>query len=192
MAQMKLSYVDLGLPELPILTDPKIEPDLRYLYMAVQNLALAVGQKLQLETPLDGFKTISDAAYTIGASKRRVYLPATEAITYGQLVNIWDNAGTCQARLANATDNTKPCFGICNTPGTCAIGAVVEIVLPEAYVSSIGGLTAGTLYYLSAATAGSGTNTPPAASGNIQQPVGLAFGAASFFFNAPYIWHTVP
>lgn len=184
----KYSFIDLGLPELPILTRGESEPDLRYLYFAVQNLAQAVGQQLGLDTPLDGYN--SNPAYSIGASKRRLYVPAAEAISYGQLVHIFDDAGTMSARLADATDATKPCLGISNSTGTIAIGSTVEVVLPNAYVSSVGGLTPGELYYLST-TPGTGSNTPPAAAGNIVQPIGFAVLTAGFFFNPPYHWTVV-
>ena len=182
------NFVQLGLPELPLLTKGESEPDLRYLYFAVQNLAQAVGQKLGLDTPIDGYN--SDPAYTIGASKRRIYVPAAEAINYGQLVNIFDNAGTMSAKLADATDATRPCLGISNTIGTVAIAGTVEVVLPGAYVSSVGGLTPGELYYLST-TPGTGSNAAPGAAGNIIQPLGFAVATAGFFFNPPYHWTVV-
>lgn len=186
-----VSFVDLGLPELPLTTKSgDVEADLRYLYFAVQNLAYAVGQKVGLDEPATGFE--SDISYTMGSYKRRLFLPCLEAITYGQLVHTVDDGfGVFSVQLADATDATKPCHGICNSTAGGAIGEVIEIVMPNAYVSSIGGLTHGVIYYLDTVPGG-GTNTPPATSGNIVQAVGLALSADEFFFNPPYHWDVVP
>lgn len=183
----KYSFTDLGLPEVPLLTKGEAELDLRYLYFAVQNLAQAVGQQLGLDEPLSGYS--ANPAYTIGASKRRLFVVASEAIDYGELVHIFDNAGTMSARLADATDATKPCYGISNTVGTVALGGIVEVVLPNAYVDSVGGLTAGVTYYLTT-TPGTASNTAPAAAGNIVQPIGFAVASAGLFFN-PSLGFTV-
>lgn len=183
-------FIDLGLPELPLNTNREIEPDLRYLYMAVQTLAQAIGQQTGLETPLEGYQNLASAATTLGKDKKRLYVTTSEPITFGQIVNLWDNAGAMQARLANATDATKPGIGICNTPGTSAAGITIEVVVPSCHIGSIGGLTPGTVYYLST-VAGTVQNAPPAVAGNIVQPVGIAIGATDLYFHMPYLWRVV-
>jgi hypothetical protein len=181
MPQQQVKFIDLGLPQLPVNTDPKIEPDLRDLYNAVRNLALGVGQQLGLEVPYAGYQNTAGAHYTVGQYKRRLYVVASVAITYGQLVNTFDDAGVLKARLANATTTAVRAHGICNTPGTCAIGATIEVVLPEAYVNSVGGLTKGTTYYLST-TGGAMQSSPPAGASNLIQAVGHAISATELYF----------
>lgn len=183
-------YFNLGLPQLPHTLDPKIEPDLRDVYNALRNLTIGVGQRLGLEIPASEYQLTSQAQYTIGDSKRRLYVVASEAITYGQIVSLWNDAGVLKVRLANATNSTRPGYGICNTAGTCAIGDILEIVLPGAYVNSIGGLTLGTIYWLST-TSGAVQTTPPAVAGNIVQAIGFAIAADKFFFDLSYQFFAV-
>jgi hypothetical protein len=127
----------------------------------------------------------------MGSWKRRIFLPCSEAITYGQLVNTFDDGGVFSVRLADATDDTKPCHGVCNTVGTSTIGDTLEIVMPNAYVKSIGGLSPGTIYYLST-TPGIGTNVAPSGSGNIVQAIGLALETDGMLFNPAFAWGVVP
>ena len=53
----------------------------------------------------------------------------------------------------------------------------------DAVTGQSGGLTAGSLYYLSAATAGRLTTTPPSGSGEVIQPVGEATSTVEFKFH---------
>jgi len=186
----------LGLPELPETGSREVKPkeleqDLRFSFNAIHNLAEGIANSTGLQPLSSGYQNLANSASTIGASKQRIYAPATVAITYGEIVNVWDNAGNVEVQLADATDATKPGHGICNTVGTCAIGDVIEIVLPNCHVGSIGGLTGGVLYYLST-TPGAIQNTAPAASGNIVQAVGLALTATDFYFHMAYHWDVVP
>lgn len=184
-------FFQIGLPQLPTNVDPKIEPDLRDLYNALRNLSYQIGQYGGFEPVAEGYNNANNVEYTAGPYKRRLYAEATEAITYGQLVNILDTAGVPQIQLADATTSAKPCHGICNTLGTCAIGATIEVALPGCYVTSIGGMTCGRRYFLSAAFPGGATSTAPAVAGNIVQPVGFALTPTIFYFWPSLQWTVV-
>jgi hypothetical protein len=183
-------FFNIGLPQLPQNTDPKLEPDLRDLYSALRNLSYLVGQYGGFEVAEDGLQKASQVRYTAGAYKRRLYCEALEVIPYGAGVNLIDTAGTITARFANATTNTRPCYGINNTPGTCAIGDIIEVALPGCYVTSIGGLVPGTRYFLSTVD-GTFSNAAPAAVGNARQAVGFAFDANTFYFFPDIGWWTI-
>jgi hypothetical protein len=95
----------------------------------------------------------------------------SEALTAGDWINIYDNAGTPNIRKANATDATKPVNGF--VLANFASGASVT-----AYLSGINnqrtGMAIGARYYASAATPGSivlGASAPNA-TGNLLQYVG--------------------
>lgn len=174
-------FFNIGLPQLPTNTDPKIEPDLRDLFNSLRNLTYLVGQYGGFETPIEGFQNFANVEYTAGAYKRRIYCEATEAMSYGEVVSLVDSGGTTKVRYANATNNTRPCHGINNTAGTCGIGDTIEIVLPGSYVTSIGGLTRAARYFLST-TNGLINTAIPGVVGNVRQALGFALDVDVFFF----------
>jgi hypothetical protein len=187
---MTTPFFTPGLPQLPVNTDPRIEPDLRDIYNAVRNLASQIGQFGGFEEPFDAFKNVTNVAYSAGPYKRRVYCEALEAMPYGAAANLTDSGGTLKTRFANATDGTRPCLGIVNTPGTCAIGDTIEIALPGCYVTSIGGLTRGTRYFLST-TDGIISTAIPGVVGNIIQALGFALEDDTFYFFPTMQWTVV-
>lgn len=76
-----------------------------------------------------------------------------------------------------------------NLANSIAIGMVSNVpdadnftYVTHGVVGGLSGLTAGAQYYLSAATAGAITTTPPAASGNAVRPVAIAMQATIAFF----------
>ena len=179
-----------SLPQLPTNVEPKIENDLRDVYNAIRNLAYQIGQYGGFETVEDSRKVYTEAEYTAGPYKRRVYCKATEALTYGAPVNLFDSGGELKAQFANATNNTRPCYGICNTPGTAAVGDTVEIALPGCYVTSIGGMTRGQRYFLSTVN-GAIQSVAPAAVGNVRQALGFALDVDVFFFFPNIDWTVI-
>jgi len=105
-------------------------------------------------------------------------LVAFEAISAGDLVNIFSDAGVAKIRKADATDTTKPSMGFC--PAAIASAATGTVRLGNGVVTGLTGLTIGALYYLSAATPGGITLTAPSATGNIVYAVGRAKSATEF------------
>jgi len=105
----------------------------------------------------------------------KVYLPAMEAMDYGQTVAFYDDAGTTKARLA--LYGTYLCRGFCSVPNGVAIGDIVEVTLFGRFPPAPAGTyTPGATYYQSGSTAGS-----LAASGT--QKVGFAITDTALFFN---------
>jgi hypothetical protein len=187
---MATHFFSTGLPQLPVNVDPKIEPDLRDVYNAIRNLAAQIEQYGGFVEADEGLQDIGNVLVTAGPQKRRVYVEALEAMDYGAAVNLTDTAGTLTARFANATDNSRPCTGINNTIGTCAIGDTIEVVLPGAYVTSIGSLVPGTRYFLSTSD-GLISSGAPAAAGNIVEALGYALTSTVFFFFPDTGWYVL-
>jgi hypothetical protein len=109
----------------------------------------------------------------------------SDAVVPGQLVAVYNNAGTFTARLASAANNTKQAVGF--TVEAVAIGGTSSIILlgSNPYLS---GLTLGSQYYLSDVTAGAITAIKPVGAGKIVQPVGFAVSATELQFYPNNNW----
>lgn len=99
-------------------------------------------------------------------------IEASENISAGDFVNIWNDAGTPKVRKADSTDNTKPADGFVKSAYTTGQMALVYF---ETKNDQLTGLTPGQKLFLG--TSGNVTSTAPSAPGNIVQVVGFAIGA---------------
>jgi hypothetical protein len=109
---------------------------------------------------------------------------ASEALTAGNFVNVWDNAGATRVRKADATTNGKIAHGFVTAAVANAANATVYF---EGTNDQVTGQVAGDVFL--ATTAGAATATAPAASGNIIQPIGVAVSATAinFQYNRPIV-----
>lgn len=112
----------------------------------------------------------------VGASTK--VAPASEALNAGDWVNLWLDGATLKARKADATTAGKEAHGFVLAAVDNAANATVYL---SGVNSQLSGLTAGSLYFLSA-TAGNETTTPPSSSGNVVQSVGPAISATEIDF----------
>lgn len=101
---------------------------------------------------------------------------ASENLAAGDFVNIWDDAGTTKVRKAIADGTDKTADGFVLNSVTAAANALVYF---EGRNTAKSGLTGGTVYYLSASTAGATTSTAPSGSGNEVQRLGKAYSATA-------------
>jgi hypothetical protein len=113
-----------------------------------------------------------------GVGPDTIVVPSSEALLAGAFVNIWSNAGTTNARNANATDTTKPAQGYVLSAVASAGNATVFL---SGENNVLTGLTVGSQYFLGA-TAGLATTTAPSATGNNLQSVGYAISATTIQF----------
>ena len=131
---MAESSVNLYLPVKPITENPELFGELVTVYSAIRLLASA-------------FDDIVN----------EVILVAFESIAIGELVAVYNDAGVGKAR--KAFDPTYYCIGF--AANTVTAGQSVLIRIRWRYPQfAAGTLTPGTLYYLSAVTAGLITTTP--------------------------------
>jgi hypothetical protein len=105
---------------------------------------------------------------------------ASEALTAGNLCNVYSLAGVATIRKADATDDTKPAnaFVIANV----LISGTATWYGPAQLDTAVSGLTPGTTYFLDT-TPGGVTTTPPASAGNLIQKVGFAKSATALMFD---------
>lgn len=126
--------------------------------------------------------TIDQSMMPTGIGADIKILVASEAIGAGKFVNIYDNAGVANVRLADATTAGKQAHGFVLSAVTLGGNATVYF---EGNDNAVTGATAGNVYL--STTAGGFTSTPPAATGNVVQKVGVATSATSINveFNEP-------
>lgn len=106
-------------------------------------------------------------------------LVAFENLTAGDFVNVFDDGGTAKARKADAATAGKEVDGFVLASVSTAANATVFF---EGTNTQLSGLTLGARYYLSAATAGLATATPPSTASNVVQYIGRAVSATELSF----------
>ncbi len=104
-------------------------------------------------------------------------LVSGENLAAGDIVNVYDDGGTPKVRKADATTTGKEAWGFVKTGVTAPASATVFF---EGVVTGLTGLTAGKVWL--STTAGQVTQTPVAATGNINQKVGVAISATEVVF----------
>lgn len=122
---------------------------------------------------LDGAGRFPTSVMPAGIGADTKSLTASEALSAGDFVNIWDDAGTPKARKADASAAGKKAHGY--VVAAVSSGASAEVYF-EGANAQVSGLTAGDVY-LSATTAGAATNTAPSGTGKVVQRLGTAVAA---------------
>lgn len=127
------------------------------------------------------FRALVAADLPTGVLVEAIVLPTTEILAAGALVNIFNNAGTPSCRNAVATSVAKSANGYVLAGFGSGASATVYLAgqnTPmQATVANAGPV------FLSAATPGAATLTPPAAAGNVVQRVGVAYSTTAMQFN---------
>lgn len=170
------SAINLGLPSLPNNElPPQLYGEVSIIYKALRNGVTELARLTGVdEIDPSEWSSTSPQSTVLTGNATRMYPTASVAIAVGELVNLFDNAGVLSARLADATTAATMAHGIASSAGVP--GSKMEIQWLRSFVGSIGGMSLGTLYYLST-TPGAIQNLAPLAVGTIQQPVGVAVAA---------------
>jgi hypothetical protein len=126
---------------------------------------------------LDGTGRLDNSVMPVGIGADVVTLTASEALSAGNFINIYNNGGTPSMRKADATTAGKHAQGF-------VLAAVSSGATGTAYLSgqntAVTGQVAGDVFL--ATTAGAATATAPSASGNVVQNLGVAVSATSIEF----------
>lgn len=170
--------IQTGLPVLPADDLPgELQDDFLTVFRAIQNLQRGVSRYCGIDAPdsADWAQTVySDTLLT--GNLTRLYVIAGAAISRGQIVNLYNNAGVLNARLAQANAASTMAHAIANS--SASAGQVVELNFLQGWINSIAGMTVGALYYLSPSVAGAITATRPSTVGQIIQSIGVALTSA--------------
>lgn len=121
---------------------------------------------------------LDDTVLPAGISADTLLAVASEPLSAGDLVNIYDNAGVVSVRKADAATN-KEAHGFVKSAVPAGSNATVYF---DGTISGLSGLTPGARQYLSATTAGQRTETAPTTPGHIVQYVGFATSTTSMSF----------
>ena len=182
--------ITTGLPQIPAGMEEKDFSKFLPLYNSLNALAQAVsiaaGNVDYSQTELGQRNQLGSL---MAQNHRSVYpLADGSSLPFGVLVNLYLNGGgkIC-ARLADATDNTKPAHGIVEEPLGIDNGNYGRVILIEGYTKGITGTTFGQYYYLG--VTGLAQASRPAAAGSIVQPVGFGLGSAGFYLHVSSYFH---
>jgi len=185
------SKILLGLPNLPADTiDPKFWSEFLTVYRAIQNLLAGISEFGGIDAPdATEIGSMDPTKYLLGNNISRWYPIAEVNITRGQTVRATNVAGANRCNLANAGTGRVfgPAIGVANE--TKAAGQRIEILV-GGMTDAIGGMTPGTLYYLST-TPGAIQNLPPVAAGQLVQPIGWAMTTTQMFLSPSSYGHVL-
>ena len=127
---------------------------------------------------LDATGRLNTNMMPVGVSADTKTITTSEDLSSGNFVNVYDVTGTPTARKADATTVGKQAVGFVLASTTSGQNAEIYF---ESTNNQLSGLTGGDRMYLDT-TAGVATATPPSASGNVVQFLGMALSASEISF----------
>lgn len=128
---------------------------------------------------LDDSGRIDGSMMPVGIGADTAEIDASETLSAGDYVNVWNDGGTPKVRKADATAAGKEAHGFVLDAATSGNPATVYF---EGTNTQVSGQTAGPVYL--STTAGAGSSTPPSGAGNVVQRVGFAYSATNVNFEA--------
>lgn len=131
---------------------------------------------------LDSTGRLDTSMMPSGVAADTAVIVASEALSAGDFVNVWSNAGAFNVRKADASVSGKEAHGFVLSAVLISGNATVYSAGPNTQVT---GATPGTRY-LSASTPGGSTATAPSGTGQVAQRLGVATSATSINFE----WQT--
>lgn len=125
---------------------------------------------------LDSNGQLTMAMMPTGIGADTVQITASEALSAGDYVNIWNSSGP-KCRKADATAAGKEAHGFVLAAVSNAATATIYL---EGTNNQHSSLTAGNMYL--STTPGAATATPPSTAGNVIQRIGVAVSATQVSF----------
>lgn len=120
---------------------------------------------------LDSGGKLDSTLMPTGIGAETLSIEASETLVAGDFINIWDDSSVAKVRKADATTSGKPAHGFVLVGVTAAQQAAVYTTGHNDQLSAMIG---GTPMFLSEATPGAATSTPPSTAGNLVQYIGVA------------------
>lgn len=128
---------------------------------------------------LDASGRLDTSVMPVGIGADTQTAVASESLSAGDLVNIWNDAGTPKVRKADATSAGKEAHGFVLAAFSSSATATIYF---EGSNTGVTGLTGGRQFL--STTAGQATATAPSSSGNVVQTVGFATSATAMNFQS--------
>lgn len=130
---------------------------------------------------LDSAGRLDNSLMPSGLGADTEVIASSENLASGDLVNIWNDAGTRKVRKADAS-NGRVAHGFVLSSVTSPANATVYL---SGDLTGLSGLTPGEPYYLSGSSAGTATATAPTTSTHFVHHIGYAVSATAIAFH-PY------
>ena len=150
MANVNSYTSNLGLDIMPITQDPKVLPDMIRVYNAIKLLASNLDIYSGAQGESSEYWGQAGITRLLITNLCRLYVPASETIKAGMIVNLYNSSGNLTARKAvdspsNKSDPYYPqnAFALSNS-----VGGQVEVALMGVN-TAYSGLVPGTTYYTS-------------------------------------------
>lgn len=121
----------------------------------------------------NGAGKIDETLFPAGIGAEVRTMPAFEALTAGNLVNVFSDSGTLKARKADASVASAGKRAVGFVKDNVSSGATATVYYGNVN-DQLSGLTVGQVLFLSGTTAGGVTGTAPTTSGHIAQEIGIA------------------
>lgn len=128
---------------------------------------------------LDGSGRLDATVMPVGIGADTAIIAASEALSAGDFVNIWDNGGVAKVRKADASSAGKEAHGFVTAAVSNGANATVYF---EGTNSNVSGQTAGAVFLSS--TPGKATSIAPTAAGQVVQRIGFAISATAVNFQS--------
>ena len=128
---------------------------------------------------LDDTGKLKDSLLPAQSGSTLIKAVASEAVTAGSLLNLWNNGGILSVRLANASIGRK---AVGFTTQTKSSGQTVDVIM-GGIMEGLSNITPSANYFLSATVPGSFGTTPPSSVGHISQTIGVGADVTSLMFN---------
>lgn len=125
---------------------------------------------------LDSSGRLDSSVMPVGIGADTATIQASEPLSAGDFVNIHNVSGSPRVRKADASTSGKEAHGFVLASVSSGADATVYFEGQNTQVTS---RTPGARQYLSAATPGAATETPPSSAGNVVQFLGVAVSATS-------------
>lgn len=129
---------------------------------------------------LDSTGRIDSSMMPVGIGADTASIVASEALAAGDLVNVWNNAGTANVRKADGSTSGKEAHGYVLAAVSSSASATVYFEGTNTQCTS---LTPG-LQFLSGSTAGKSVAAAPTGTGKTVQVVGFALSTTAMNFQA--------
>lgn len=126
---------------------------------------------------LDDTGRLDNSMMPVGIGADTAVIEASENLSDGDWVNVWNDTGTAKVRKADATTAGKDTHGFVLAAFTSGNPATVYFEGTNTHVT---GQTPGPVFLQT--TAGTGGATIPSASGNVVQQIGVAVSATAVNF----------
>lgn len=187
------SIINLGLPSVTPdnFTDSQIKAVVELVLNGINNLLREIERFTGMtQKDISLWNSILPSDTLLAHNLRRLYVTAFENLIFGDIINLFNDAGNLKARKANAAAGlVKPADGFCSTTTGILAGSRGEVILYSG-INIITGVSRGDRIFLSTSP-GQATIVAPVGAGQLEQFLGIGVDTNIVFMNmaGKYLQH---